>query len=68
LAEARLSEAQVQVARSATLFERALSARPRATPMNAMSAWLRRAGIARLRLRLLQAGTREEEVAEARRR
>jgi HlyD family secretion protein len=66
LAEARLSEAQVRVARSATLFERsAVSQATRDTDERDVRVAAAQLESARLRLRLLQAGTREEEVAEA---
>ena len=66
LAEARLSEAQVRVQRSATLFERsAVSQATRDTDERDVRVAAAQLESARLRLRLLKAGTREEEVAEA---
>jgi HlyD family secretion protein len=66
LAEARLSEAQARAARSSTLFEK--SAGSQATrDADARDGRVAAAQLdaARLRLRLLKAGTREEELAEA---
>jgi HlyD family secretion protein len=66
LAEARLAEARVRAARSSMLFEK--SAGSQAT-RDADERDVRMASAqfdaARLRLRLLKAGTREEELAEA---
>jgi HlyD family secretion protein len=66
LAEARVSEAQVRVTRSATLFERsAVSQATRDIDERDARVAAAQLDSARLRLRLLKAGTREEEVAEA---
>jgi HlyD family secretion protein len=66
LAEARLSEAQVRVTRSATLFERsAVSQATRDIDERDVRVAAAQLESARLRLRLLKAGTREEELAEA---
>jgi HlyD family secretion protein len=66
LAEARLSEAQVRVSRSATLFERsAVSQATRDIDERDVRVAAAQLDSARLRLRLLKAGTREEELAEA---
>jgi HlyD family secretion protein len=66
LAEARLSEAQVRVTRSATLFERsAVSQATRDVDERDVRVAAAQLDAARLRLRLLKAGTREEELAEA---
>jgi HlyD family secretion protein len=66
LAEARLSEAQVRVVRSATLFERsAVSQATRDIDERDVRVAAAQLESARLRLRLLKAGTREEELAEA---
>jgi HlyD family secretion protein len=66
LAEARLSEAQVRVTRSSTLFERsAVSQATRDVDERDVRVATAQLDSARLRLRLLKAGTREEELAEA---
>ena len=66
LAEARLVEAQTRVTRSSTLFDRnAVSQATR--DIDHRDALMAKAQLeaARLRLQLLKAGTREEELAEA---
>ena len=66
LAEARLSEAQTRVIRSSTLFERsAVSQATRDVDERDVRVAAAQLDAARLRLRLLKAGTREEELAEA---
>ena len=66
LAEARLAEAQVRVARSATLFDRnAVSQATRDVDERDVRVANAQLESARLKLRLLKAGTREEELAEA---
>jgi len=66
LAEARLAEAQLRLTRSLTLFDRnAVSQATRDTDERDVRVATAQVDAARLRLRLLKAGTREEEVAEA---
>ena len=66
LAEARLAEAQTRMTRSLTLFDRnAVSQATRDTDERDVRVAAAQVDSARLRLRLLKAGTREEEVAEA---
>jgi HlyD family secretion protein len=66
LAEARLAEAQLRVARSSTLFDKnAVSQAIRDTDERDLRVAAAQLDAARLKLRLLQAGTREEELAEA---
>lgn len=66
LAEARLAEAQLRVARSSTLFDKnAVSQAIRDTDERDLRVATAQLDAARLKLRLLQAGTREEELAEA---
>jgi HlyD family secretion protein len=64
--EARLSEAQVRMIRSTTLFDRnAVSQAARDVDDRDVRMATALVDAARLRLRLLKVGTREEEVAEA---
>jgi multidrug resistance efflux pump len=66
LAEARLSEANTRMTRSVTLFGRnAVSQATRDVDERDVRVATAQVETARLRLRLLKAGTREEEVAEA---
>jgi multidrug resistance efflux pump len=66
LAEARLAEAQVRVTRSTTLFDRnAVSQATRDVDERDVRVAAAQLEAARLKLRLLKAGTREEELAEA---
>ena len=66
LAEARLSEANTRMTRSVTLFGRnAVSQATRDIDERDVRVATAQVETARLRLRLLKAGTREEEVAEA---
>jgi HlyD family secretion protein len=66
LAEARLLEAQTRMTRSVTLFDRnAVSQATRDIDERDVRVATAQVEVARLRLRLLKAGTREEEVAEA---
>jgi HlyD family secretion protein len=66
LAEARLAEAQTRMTRSLTLFDRnAVSQATRDSDERDVRVAAAQVDSARLRLRLLKAGTREEEVAEA---
>jgi HlyD family secretion protein len=65
-AEARLAEAQVRTVRSTTLFDRnAVSQAARDVDERDVRMATALVDAARLRLRLLKVGTREEEVAEA---
>jgi HlyD family secretion protein len=66
LAEARVAEAQVRVTRSTTLFDRnAVSQATRDVDERDVRVANAQLEAARLKLRLLKAGTREEELAEA---
>jgi multidrug resistance efflux pump len=66
LAEARLLEAQTRMTRSVTLFDRnAVSQATRDIDERDVRVATAQVEAARLRLRLLKAGTREEEVTEA---
>jgi HlyD family secretion protein len=66
LAEARVAEAQVRTTRSATLFDRnAVSQATRDVDERDVRVANAQLESARLKLRLLKAGTREEELAEA---
>jgi HlyD family secretion protein len=66
LAEARVAEAQARVERSTALFNRnAVSQSARDVDERDLRVAAAQLEVARLRLRLLMAGTREEELAEA---
>jgi HlyD family secretion protein len=66
LAEARLSEAQARATRSSTLFEKSAGSQAtRDTDARDGRVAAAQLDAAHLRLRLLKAGTREEELAEA---
>jgi HlyD family secretion protein len=66
LAEARVAEAQVRMTRSTTLFDRnAVSQATRDVDERDVRVATAQLESARLKLRLLKAGTREEELAEA---